>query len=170
MSRMFEQIDQKIETEEDELSCYTALMDEVMQDEKSSKISDKSGKSRTIETGWFGDSTEARDKRVNDTVQAVKDLAANGDKWYVIRSRLVAEFESGRDAATGDRNLRDMVARVNRELGAAGRITFEPLAGRLANLLAEGEGIKNPDAVLGFRVRHSGGTLGPIGVCFKTKR
>lgn len=169
---MFDQIDPKAkESEQSEFSCCNALLNEVLQDKMQAiNVSDEAARTRKLETGWVGDSPEARDKRVNDTVQAVKDLAANGDKWYVIRSRLVAEYESGRDAATADRNLRSMIARVNRELGAAGEIKVEHLGGQLARLIAEGERMKDPDSVLSFRVKHGGGTMGPIGVCFKVRR
>lgn len=117
---------------------------------------------------WRGDSVEARDQRVEDAARAVRNLETNGNQWYVLRSRLVEEYESGgTDPARCERNLRQLIDRVNRELGDSGRITFERLTGRLADLIADGT---KPDAVLGFRVRHSGGTLGPIGVPFKAKR
>ncbi len=117
----------------------------------------------------FGANTRSnpRDQLIDTCVAAVKLLATDMQKWYVIRDCLIKEYRSaGPDKKKSKKALINFVGVVNKRLGAAGGINIERVIGLLAEQIAAAENVQNPELSVYVRVQHSAGTMGPIGVCF----
>jgi hypothetical protein len=111
--------------------------------------------------------TEPGDLRLQACVAAVKKLSVDTSKWNVIRDCLIKEYRNaGSDPARCQRALIGFIDAVNRRLGKSGKIEVKELTGEKAENVARVEKVSNPPLTLSIRVRHSGGIMGPIGVCF----
>lgn len=113
---------------------------------------------------------DPRYQRVETCVAAIKQLATNMDKWTVVRDCLIKEYQSGGpEPQNSEKALMSFIGSVNRRLGKAGEINPERLAGEEAERVAAVDKIENPELSLNIRVWHSGGLMGPIGVCFSNQ-
>jgi hypothetical protein len=130
-------------------------------------FADRIGLPREVAPFQLTNGPDPRDGRVETCAAAVKQLATNTDKWYVIKDCLVSEYQSaGPDPASSERALTSFIGSVNQRLGSAGEINVERVSEEVAAQIAAAESISNPQLSLSIRVWHSGGIMGPIGVCF----
>jgi hypothetical protein len=135
--------------------------------ESSGDVSDRAARPSEISPFELTNAPDPRYQRVEKCVAAVKQLSTNMDRWYVIRDCLIEEYQSaGPEPSSSEKALTSFIASVNRRLGNSGEINVERLSGEPAQQVARAEGLLSPELTLNVRVWHSGGLMGPIGVCF----
>lgn len=111
-----------------------------------------------------------RQDRIERCVAAVKQLNTNPDMWYRIRDCLIEAFKSkGPKPKNSKKALSSFIDAVNKRLGASGEIYCDRAIGLLARNIAKVEGVSRPELTCHVSVRHAGGRMGPIGVCFTNK-
>lgn len=131
------------------------------------ELTDKVGMPREVSPFQLTNEPDPRDQRVGACVAAVKQLSTNLEKWYVIRSAMISEYQSaGPEPRDSEKALMSFIGSVNQRLGKAGEINVERVSGALAEQIAAAENVQKPELSLNVRVWHSGGLMGPIGVCF----
>lgn len=109
--------------------------------------------------------------RIQRCIAAVKQLYTNPDMWYRIRDCLIEAYKSAGPNPKKSRDaLRSFVAAVNQRLGSSGEIIVNRVIGLAAKNIAKIDGVKKPELAANISVHHSGGTMGPIGVCFTNKK
>ena len=113
---------------------------------------------------------DEKSDRIEKCVAAVKQLYTNPDMWYRIRDCLIAAYrEAGPKQKASRKALRNFTDAVNKRLGSSGEIFVDRAIGLQARDIAKIEGVSNPELSAHVSVRHSGGLLGPIGVCFTNR-
>jgi hypothetical protein len=137
----------------------------------SDNVSDKLGMPREVSPFQITNDPDPRDQRVRACVAAVKQLSTSMDKWYLIRSSMISEYQSaGPDPVMSEKALMSFIGSVNQRLGRAGEINAEKVTGERAEQIAAADSVEFAELCLNVRVFHSGGTMGPIGVAFTNHR
>ncbi len=131
------------------------------------RIVDQVGIAREVSPFELTMSPDPRFQRVEAVAAAVKQLSTNMDSWYTIRTALIDEYRSaGPDPQKSEKALMSFIGSVNQRIGKGGQINAEKLTDEHAEQVARAENIQFPELCLNIRVWHSGGLMGPIGVCF----
>jgi len=136
-----------------------------------SSLVDRIGMPREVNRFELTNDPDPRFKRVELVVAAVKQLSTNYDSWNTIRDALIEEYKSaGPEPQKSEKQLMSFIGSVNQRLGKAGSINVERLTGEDAAQVARAENVQMPELTLNVRVWHSGGLMGPIGVCFTNQQ
>lgn len=133
-------------------------------------VGDRIGMMREVPSFQLTNGSEPCDKRVAACVAAVQQLSTNFEKWNVIRSSMVDEYKSaGPMPPDSERALLSFINAVNQRLGETGEINAENVTKEEAENIAAAENVTYPELSMNIRVWHSGGLMGPIGVCFTNR-
>lgn len=135
------------------------------------EFADRIGMPREVVPFQLTNEPDPRDQRMRACVTAIKQMSTNQNSWDIVRNSLIEEYQSaGPDPKNSDRALMSFIGAVNRRLKQSGEIHVERVSADIAQQIAAAERVEDPQLCLNFRVWHSGGLLGPIGIAFKNQK